>query len=464
ELWGVRDPSTSWGLAIYELKPTWTSLWGRFGYGQIPLPEGIYSGLLWVIGIGLLGLLIPVLLSRKDELKQVGVPLLILVLNVILGFVVVFYYLLISPAGAMGRFFYPALASLSILAFYGFSRWFTLLPQKTPLATHHSLLAIFTNLGMAILTTVALWGYLAPAYARPPSFAAATAVPHPIDAQFDGFVVLRGYEVRGTAVVAGDPLNIDLYWEVVGQPPGNYLLFVHLIDSETGAMVVQRDTHPGLGRFPSRYWQPGDRFIDSIRMWLPETTYTPSTANLSIGLYVPGAYRLGITGADGIGLGDALPLGEITLKPAAFAESRAYPNPQNQNFADTFTLLGYEYDKRVMLPGDLVTVTTYWQTQRPVSGTYRVETFLQDEAGQEADVDVVTAVAADPLAANLAGNEVVTVVQTFRVPPTLPPGSYAFDVRIFDVTVNEPLNLLAEDGHILNNHLLLSRVGLRPFP
>ncbi|MCA9927604.1 MAG: glycosyltransferase family 39 protein, partial [Anaerolineales bacterium] len=41
ELWGVRDPSTSWGLAIYELKPTWTSLWGRFGYGQIPLPEGI---------------------------------------------------------------------------------------------------------------------------------------------------------------------------------------------------------------------------------------------------------------------------------------------------------------------------------------------------------------------------------------------------------------------------------------
>ncbi|MCA9922195.1 MAG: hypothetical protein KC421_07480, partial [Anaerolineales bacterium] len=186
--------------------------------------------------------------------------------------------------------------------------------------------------------------------------------------------------------------------------------------------------------------------------------------NLSIGLYVPGAYRLGITGADGIGLGDALPLGEITLNPAAFAESRAYPNPQNQNFADAFTLMGYEYDKRVMLPGDLVTVTTYWQTQRPVSGTYRVETFLQDEAGQEADVDVVTAVAADPLAANLAGNEIVTVVQTFRVPPMLPPGSYAFDVRIFDVTVNEPLNLLAEDGHILNNHLLLSRVGLRPFP
>ncbi len=45
ELWGVRDPRDSFGLAIRELPYVWTSLWGRFGYGQIPLPNGTYLGL-----------------------------------------------------------------------------------------------------------------------------------------------------------------------------------------------------------------------------------------------------------------------------------------------------------------------------------------------------------------------------------------------------------------------------------
>ena len=74
-------------------------------------------------------------------------------------------------------------------------------------------------------------------------------------------------------------------------------------------MIVQRDTHPGLGNAPARYWQTGERFVESVRIWLPETAYTPSTAQVSIGLYAPGSYRLGIMGEDGTGLGDSFPAG-----------------------------------------------------------------------------------------------------------------------------------------------------------
>ena len=59
ELWGVRDPAESLPLVISELPYAWTTLWGRFGFGQIPLPAEIYLGLRWFVGLALLGWLVP---------------------------------------------------------------------------------------------------------------------------------------------------------------------------------------------------------------------------------------------------------------------------------------------------------------------------------------------------------------------------------------------------------------------
>ena len=72
ELWGVRDPSESWGVAIFELTPTWTSLWGRFGYGQIPLPAWIYTFLRWLVGLGFLGLLVPMVRRNENDKRLEG--------------------------------------------------------------------------------------------------------------------------------------------------------------------------------------------------------------------------------------------------------------------------------------------------------------------------------------------------------------------------------------------------------
>ncbi|MCP5093931.1 MAG: DUF2142 domain-containing protein, partial [Chloroflexi bacterium] len=394
ELWGKRDPSESWGIAVYELTPTWTSLWGRFGYGQIPIPELIYNGLRWIVGAGMIGLLVPIVLRRAGEVRLVGIPLLLLLLNIGLFFVVVFYYLLISPAGAMGRFFFPALSSLSLLSFYGLSRWVSVFARDDDGVRLQSLMGALAAgvVGlMVVITAVALWGYLASAYARPATFAVDTAVPNPTNAQFDTLVNLRGYEVAETAVQAGTPLDIDLYWEVTAQPPGNYLLFVHLIDNETGEMIVQRDTHPGLGNAPSQYWQQGDRFVESVRLWLPEGAYTPSTAALSIGLYVPGAYRLGIIGADGSRLGDAFELSQIQVEPwAASGHEQQYPNPLDQNFEGKLRLIGYEYSQRIGTSDNQIDVTLYWEALGSERDDYLVQLRLIDADG------VVRAVLTEP--------------------------------------------------------------------
>ncbi|MBK9051287.1 MAG: hypothetical protein IPL78_10320 [Chloroflexi bacterium] len=179
----------------------------------------------------------------------------------------------------MGRFFFPGLPALVLLMIAGIVRAVsflaTLVPTITPRGQLSTRISQFTIIAMLVLALVALFGYLQPAYARPRTFATTEPIPNPIQAQFDFFANLQGYNLSTTTLRPGEPLDIDLYWQVTGQPPGNYILFIHLTNG-LDLLVSQRDTHPGLGNFPSSEWRPGDRFVDSIRIYLPETAYAPT--------------------------------------------------------------------------------------------------------------------------------------------------------------------------------------------
>jgi hypothetical protein len=351
----------------------------------------------------------------------------------------------------MGRFFFPALPALSILAFYGLSQWFTLRPSwRGEKAT-----AVALNIGMAALTSVAFFAYLAPAYARPETFSVETAVPYPTNAQFDSFVNLRGYQISQTELHPDDPVDIDLYWEVTGQPPGNYLLFVHLID-DIGTIIAQRDTHPGLGNFPASQWRPGDRFIESIRLYLPETTYTPAAAHLNIGLYAPNeGYRLGITSADGSGLGDAFDLGEVKLEPQTAA---AIPNPLDQNFNNEIRLIGYEYNQRVFQPGQTLTVTLYWQALTEPQD-YTVEVHLLNEKER---VRATADLRPDPSTDQWQAGQTYQTQHELNLRDNLSAGSYIIHAALLDSTTQTRQNIVAEDGHWIDDHLLLSKVLITP--
>ena len=482
ELWGVRNPAESWGVAIFELPYTWTSLWGRFGYGQVPLPDTIYLGLRWLVGIGLLGLVWRIwplgrgisALSASSFIDKVAnalpLPLLLLVLDVLLFFAVVFNYLLVSPAGAMGRFFFPALPALALLTFYGLTAWVDLVwsPKPDSFKSPVSFLALATNVGLAGLTIVAIFGYLAAAFARPEPFAADTAVPNPINAQFDSFAILHGYELNESKVQPGGFLTLDLYWEVTGQPPGNFLLFVHLIDEATGTLIAQRDTHPGLGNFPSSQWQPGDRFVETIQLYASETMYTPATAALQIGLYAPGesGYRLGIADAEGNFIGDSLHLQEIAITPVDNwrTDGKTFPNLLNQNFFNDLRLTGYEYNSRVLAPGDDLEITLYWEALRDEPPDYLVELSLCQLPCLEWMPPLMTAVS-PPQAAPTSSwqkGEIVPNPHHLTIDNTLSAGSYGIHVTLIDAETKEPQNIVAEDGHYIDDRLLLSDIRVQP--
>lgn len=481
ELWGMRNPVESFGVAWSEWSSVWSSLWGRFGFGQIPLPQIVYD-VLWVITLfaaaGLLIELIPFWLlgthpPRHEAPRTLAlsasegthhISLLYLVLTILLFAAVVFAYMLVSPAGSMGRFFFPGLPAFTLLLMFGLSRALAFLiflvkrasNRYRPLVTAHwSLLTVYCSLvtttAMLVFALVALLGYLQPAYARPRTFTTAEPIPNPSYAQFDFFANLRGYELSQTVLHPGEPLDINLYWEVTGQPPGNYLLFVHLVN-DLGLTVAQRDTHPGLGNFPSSQWQVGDHFVDSVRIYLPETAYAPDTVTVQIGLYVPDGYRLGITDEAGQGIGDALTLG--TLQITSLHE--VVPNPQVHNFNNEILLYGYEYSGRDLTPGAVLDVTLYWEALRDDLPQYTVQVRLVDNQGHEyAHADSRPAQNQRPTTLWQSGEQVIDVHQ-LHIPQAVAPNSYQIHVSLLDEISGLRQNRVAADGHWIDNHLLLS--------
>jgi 4-amino-4-deoxy-L-arabinose transferase-like glycosyltransferase len=456
ELWGVRDPSESFWLAVYELDYAWTSLWGRFGYGQIPLPEVMYDGLLWLTIVAGLGYGLAVMRGETAELKATAFPLFLLLLNVAIFFGVLFNYLLISPAGPMGRFFFPALPSLSILLAYGFSHYAALFVGvgKRPYLAD-PWLAVILNGGMALMTIIAFGSYLRPAYALPPTFGTET-LPNPTHAQFNSLVTLRGYHMHNDTVRPGEAIDLDLYWEVTGQPPGDYLLFVHLLD-DNGLMIAQRDTHPGLGNFPTRNWQPGDRFVESVRLVVPETAYTPDMGRLSVGYYVPGAYRLAVQDGEGNSLGDALELGRVSIAP----QPGPYPNSLAQNFNNHVRLLGYEYNKRTFAPYDVLAVTLYWEALHAELPDLEVRIGIRDEAGKEVIYHSARPQNGAAPTNSWQAGDVVEDTHLIDLGTSLAPGWYHVEVMLRDTVTEDVQNIVAEDGHLINDHILLPRIEMK---
>jgi len=465
ELWGARDPSTSFGLAWSELPYAWTTLWGRFGFGQIPLPQVIYSVLGLVMIAGTAGTVFGFI---RYTARNERIALLFLTANVGLFFLVLFNYMLVSPAGPNGRFFFPALSSMMLIITYGLVQIMDgadMLFRKIKGETHQSGtrsggffpaqigIIVGVNLGMLSLSLLALVNYLLPAYDRPSSLPEDASIPNQVNVSFDHLVTLLGYDLSQTSIRPGEFIDIELYWEVTGQPPGNYLLFVHLIDG-AGTIVAQRDTHPGLGNFASSLWRPGDRFVETIRLYIPETAYTPEKAEISVGLYEPGAYRLATWGSKDQSLGDSVSLGNVSLLP----RGTQYPNLQSQRFENEITLVGYQYDRRLARSGEVLIITLFWDTPNDLIERNTVEVRLRSEDGQEwgmADADLENRKSDGFLEPD---EDIIEDVHYLAIGQNAPPGRYSVVIAIRDQGSKQHLNMLAEDGHWIDTHLKLAQL------
>jgi 4-amino-4-deoxy-L-arabinose transferase-like glycosyltransferase len=436
ELWEGGEPSEGWWAVGQSLPYLWSSLWGRFGYGQLPLRETAYQLVFWFCAIALVGHLIP----HREGLREEPAPILLvpLIASILLFVAVVAYYIAIQPAGPMGRFLFPCLPAFAALVSLGLSRY---LPGRSWVA------GAGTAVGMAALAIYALVGVLAPGFGRPRllSEAEIAVIPHRVDVQFADTARLLGYRVSPTDAKPGDVVEVTLYWEPLGQTEQEYAVFVHLL-SHAGTMVAQRDTHPGLGSYPTTAWEPGVAFADVYRVHVPEAAYAPDSGYIQVGLYLPDGPRL--TMPDG---GDALRLETIDILP----HDSEFPNPLDANFDNKTALVGYTLDRRAARPGETIRLTLYWRALAPMETSYSV--FAQVVGGQDR-WSWNNGWPVEGLAPTFTWEpgQLIEDVRELRIGETTPPGLYDMEVGMY--SDEGRLQLVAEDGHLVADRVLLSQV------
>ena len=107
----------------------------------------------------------------------------------------------------------------------------------------------------------------------------------------------RLHAIEPELATAGDHLEIKLLWEAQTSPELDYTVFVHLLDS-AGQLVVNADSPPLSGQYPSTIWTPGEQILDSHILPLPDSL-TPGEYQLAIGLYdQPRGERLPVATGD----------------------------------------------------------------------------------------------------------------------------------------------------------------------
>lgn len=122
-------------------------------------------------------------------------------------------------------------------------------------------------------------------------------LPNPQSINFQNQIELVGYTLEPRIVVAGDSLQLTLYWR--GQRPldKNYSIFAHV---RGGGETIwgQYDSWPLDGAAPTVTWTPGEIITDVRTLTIaPETP--PNVYDIEIGLYDENVERLQVITPEG---------------------------------------------------------------------------------------------------------------------------------------------------------------------
>jgi hypothetical protein len=126
----------------------------------------------------------------------------------------------------------------------------------------------------------------------------ASRIDHPVRAQVGQAIELLGYDFRPQQARPGEAVQLTLYWECVGQEPGDLTVFTHLYDA-SGERRAQVDNPPQGGMYPTYLWDPGERVRDTYRLEIPPDA-PAGTYHFAVGMYVLETMeRQPITAAEG---------------------------------------------------------------------------------------------------------------------------------------------------------------------
>jgi 4-amino-4-deoxy-L-arabinose transferase-like glycosyltransferase len=140
-------------------------------------------------------------------------------------------------------------------------------------------------------------------------------VPHPLFADFGGFIELVGYDLPTTIARPGATIPLTLTWRARVPTDVSYTVFVHLLD-ENEQVHGQQDSVPLRGAAPTTGWLPGEVLSDAYQLPVSPNA-PPGLYAVEVGFYDAATNRrLPLLGADGKPMGDRLLLDtKVRIEP-----------------------------------------------------------------------------------------------------------------------------------------------------
>jgi hypothetical protein len=247
-----------------------------------------------------------------------------------------------------------------------------------------------------------------------------------VDRYHAGQIRLAAYTLSNTALHAGEPLTVTLYWQAVQPITKDYVVFNHLFGLD-GVEVGRADGAPPIA---TSRWLPG-QVIRTVHVipTAPDLA-VPAAATLQVGLYDQGDRALPITDRAGQPL--SVGMTRVKFVPAVWP-TEAPPVYAGVRFGEALLLEGHSELPLAIRPGEEqeVAIRLWWQALSPVASDYAVFVHLVNEAG-----DIVAQADGAPLAGRYptsmwAQGERIIDPKTLILPERLPEGVYRLMIGVY---------------------------------
>jgi hypothetical protein len=243
---------------------------------------------------------------------------------------------------------------------------------------------------------------------------------------FDDQLTLLGLSTTQDHAIAGQALQLSLYWSVTHSLDSDYRVTLSLGD-DNGFTWASIDYAPRAGAYPTSHWPVGKIVRDDVDVNVPFGV-PPGRYRLNVSVYPADRSGPALAArevANGQLQGLIVPIGERdVVRPARppLDNEISYTHRVRRRYGDV-VLLGYDSGDRAYRAGDVILQDGYWRAVRWPRREFALSLKLVDQRG-EVWATREFSPAGDYAVRQWVKGEVVRGQYRFRIPAHVPAGQY----------------------------------------
>lgn len=453
---------------IARAQGIWYSVWAVFGWFNVIVSSWIYRFYSALTVIGIAGLLLSILSGKRLASRHLQAQVSsstssdgratyayqLSLLAVWVSMLLISLWSWAQMRYPQGRLLFPALSATAVLLAIGLNFW---LPRQLPGSWRAAPWRAGLQAGLVgAMLFISLWvpnRFIASAYQpieresvvefsvmnTAGDSGPSVSIPK---MPFGSTIQLADAALSTDELQPGQKLALQLTWRLAQPENRDLSVFIHLID-ENNILQAQRDSYPGQGNLPTSSWTSGKDVVDLHLIDIPITVPSPAKLKVTVGLYdFTTGERLLINGSD------HWTIGFVRLSPPA--GDGTYPNSVFVNFDDQIALLGFQFDRFVMAPGETLTLKLWWEALDAPLRDIKVFTHLVFPPDATWAQDDDRPRAGTSKTNTWAKGQQVEDQYEMTLPPDAPPGVYFVEIGLYDGETYKRLKVnFSEKGTVI---------------